>query len=169
MALNADITSSVMNSYVTTLEASTYFTDRGHGEAWEDLDNPAAFLITATNQLDWFMKFKGNKVSVSQPLEWPRMDVLDSDGYTYISVTEIPVRVKQAVLELALQSIDADRVADSDMAGLQEVKVGSLKIVSNMVGPWQEKKRPIPNVIYRMLSGLTTNSSSMFKRVERGY
>ena len=168
MALVADIASSVMNSYVTEAEAAAYFADRGHGEVWEDVENPAAFLISATNQIDWFMNFRGSKVSSSQPLEWPRIDVFDESGLEYISSTEIPVRVKQAVFELALASIDSDRMADSDMAGLQEVKVGSLKIVSNMVGPWQERKRPIPPVVYRILNGLITNSSNMFKRVERG-
>lgn len=167
MALVADINSSIMNSYVTVAEAAAYFTDRGHGEVWEDVDNPAAFLISATNQLDWFMKYKGSKVSVSQPLEWPRKEVFDSSGLGYISTTEIPTRVKHAVFELALASIDADRMADSDMAGLQEVKVGSLKIVSNMVGPWQTKKQPIPPVVYRILTGLIDNSSSMFHNVVR--
>lgn len=167
MTLVADVTSSVMNSYVTEQEAANYFAERGHGETWEDVENPAAFLITATNQIDWFMNFKGSKVSSSQPLEWPRIDVFDESGSKYLSSTEVPVRVKQAVFELALASIDSDRMADSDMAGLQEVKVGSLKIVSNSVGPWQEKKRPIPPVVYRILDGLITNSSNMFRRVER--
>lgn len=165
MALVADMTSSVFNSYVTTQEASAYFADRGHGEAWDNIENPAAFLISATNQIDWFMDFKGSKVETTQPLEWPRQDVLVDDEY--LSTTEIPKALKHAVFELALASIDEDKLQESDMAGLQEVKVGSLKIVSNMVGPWQKQKRQIPKVVYIILSKLIHNSSTMFRKVER--
>lgn len=167
MALDADITSSVMNSYVTEAEAITYFADRGHGETWDDVISPDGFLISATNQIDWFMNFKGEKVAADQPLQWPRNYVYNDNGTAYLSITEIPTRLKQAVFELAIQSIDEDRLLDSDMAGLQEVKVGSLKIVANMVGPWQEKKRAMPSIIYRILGPLITSSSTMFRRAER--
>lgn len=165
MALVADITSSVMNSYVTTQEADIYFSERGHAETWDSVTNQAAFLIGATNQLDWFMNFKGSKVESNQPLEWPRQDVL-VDG-EYLSTTELPKNLKHAVFELALASIDEDRVAESDMAGLQEVKVGSLKVVANSIGPWQPRKKQIPSVVYTILSKLIENGSTMFKRVER--
>lgn len=167
MALNDDIEDPGFNCYVSAQEASDYFTDRGHGETWEDIVDSDPFLISATNQLDWYMNWKGEKVVVSQPKEWPRNYVYDSSGITYLPNGEVPVQVKQAVYELAIASVEIDRVADSDMAGLQEVKVGSLKIVSNSVGPWQEKKRAIPNVIYRILEDLIYNSSSMFKMVTR--
>lgn len=165
MALVADVSSSVMNSYVTAQEALAYFSDRGHSEDWDDVENQSSFLIGATNQIDWFMDFKGSKVESSQPLEWPRQDVF-VDG-EYVSITEIPTRVKQAVLELALASIDEDRVADSDMAGLQEVKVGTLKVVANAVGSWQTKKGPIPDVVYAILGKFINNSSGMFRRTVR--
>lgn len=167
MALVTDINSSVMNSYVTAQEADAYFANRGHGETWEDIDNPDAFLISATNQLDWFMNFFGSKVNSSQPLEWPRKDCYDTKNQSYVPIDEVPTKVKHAVLELAIQSLDEDRLADSDMAGLQEVKVGSLKVVSNMVGPWQETKQAIPQVVYKILTGIITNSSSMFRRTVR--
>lgn len=165
MALVADIESSIFNSYVTTQEALAYFADRGHGEAWDSVDNPAAFLISATNQIDWFMNFKGSKVDPSQPLEWPRKDVLVDDEY--ISTTIIPKALKHAVFELALASIEEDRMEESDMAGLQEVKVGSLKVVANAVGPWQTKKKQIPTVVYTILKKIIKNSSTMFRRTER--
>lgn len=165
MALIADISSSIMNSYVTEEEATEYFSDRGHSEDWDDVDDQSSFLITSTNQIDWFMRFKGSKVTSGQPLEWPRKDVLVDDAY--IPTTEIPTRLKQAVLELALASIDEDRMSDSDMAGLQEVKVGTLKIVANAVGPWQKKKNPIPDVVYIILNKFINNSSGMFRRTER--
>lgn len=167
MALVSDINSSIMNSYVSISEAATYFSERGHGDAWDDVSDPAAMLISATNQIDWFMNFQGEKVSITQPLEWPRQYVYDRYG-NELPNDEIPLRVKQAVLELAIASIDEDRLQDSDMAGLQEVKVGSLKVVSNMVGPWQDKKAPIPTVCYVILKDLISNSSSMFHNVVRG-
>lgn len=167
MALITDINSSIMNSYVSILEASEYFENRGHAEDWEDVVNQEAFLISATNQIDWFMVFLGSKVASTQPLEWPRVDCYDSKNQAYVPIDEIPTKVKHAVMELSIASIDEDRMADSDMAGLQEVKVGSLKVVSNIVGPWQESKKPIPTVVYMILKGVISNSSSIFRRTVR--
>ena len=54
------------------------------------------------------------------------------------------------------------------MAGIQQVQVGSLKIVANSVGTWQSKKKPMPDMIYTILSGLLDpTSNTMFSRVIR--
>lgn len=158
-----------MNSYVSVDEAFEYFESRSHGEAWEDIDNYESFLITATNQIDWYLSFPGSKTDPSQPLEWPRKDVFDEKNQTYIKSNIIPKKIKYAVLELALVSIEEDRTFDSDMLGLQKVKVGTLEVVANSSGIWQGKKSTIPDIIYRILDGIITDSgsTSMFKRVIR--
>jgi hypothetical protein len=156
-----------MNSYVSSKEAADYFYQRSHAESWDDIDNYDAFLISASNQIDWYLSFPGTKVNPDQPLEWPREGVFDTKNQSQISSSIIPRKIKYAVLELVLSSIDDDRIADSDMAGLQEVKVGSLKVVSNLVGPWQDTKATIPDVVYKILDGIVLSTGSMFRRVIR--
>lgn len=162
-----DINDPAMNSYVTAKEAADYFYQRSHGEAWDDIDNYEAFLITGSNQLDWYLTFPGSKVNPEQPMEWPRKDVFDEKNQSNIDSNSIPRKIKYAVLEFILASIDEDRTFDSDMAGLQEVKVGSLKVVSNMVGPWQDKKTTIPESVYKILDGIVINQGGVFKYVTR--
>lgn len=158
-----------MDSYVSSEEANEYFLNRSHGDAWEDIDDIEPFLITATNQIDWFMSFSGYKKDSEQPLEWPRKEVFDKKNQSLVASDIIPRKIKQAVLELAFSNIESDRTADSDMIGLQKVKVGTLEVVANSSGSWQEKKSTIPSIIYKILDGLILDygSSSMFKQTVR--
>lgn len=158
-----------INSYVSSEEAYEYFESRSHGETWEDVDNYESFLITATNMIDWYFSFPGTKTDSNQPLEWPRKDAFDEKNQTYIDSNIIPQKIKYAVLELALASIEEDRTSESDMAGLQKVKVGTLEVVANSSGVWQEKKSTIPDIVYRILDGITKTygPDSMFKKVIR--
>lgn len=158
-----------MNSYVTSEEAEDYFAQRSHGEAWEDIDSDEPFLITATNQIDWYLSFPGIKTTETQPLEWPREGVFDTKSQSYVDSNTIPKKIKFAVLELALASILADRTIDSDMAGLQAVQIGTLMVKSNSSGAWQETKTVIPEIIYKILDGIivSAGSGTMFKTVIR--
>jgi hypothetical protein len=158
-----------MNSYVSSTEAEDYFAQRIHAETWEDIDNDESFLITATNNIDWYLSFPGIKTSTTQPLEWPREGVFDTKNQSSIDSNIIPVKIKYAVLEFALSSIQADRTIDSDMAGLQEVQIGTLKVKSNSSGSWQETKTVIPEIIYKILDGIivSAGAGTMFKTVIR--
>lgn len=158
-----------MNSYVSSTEAEDYFAQRIHADTWEDIDDDEPFLITATNQIDWYLSFPGMKTTEVQPLEWPREGVFDTKNQSYVDSNIIPRKIKYAVLELALASILADRTIDSDMAGLQEVKIGTLMVKANSSGTWQETKNVIPEIIYKILDGIivTAGSGTMFKTVMR--
>lgn len=168
MDIDATVGGTVSNSYVTLDEANAYFSSRNFSSAWEDVEDPNSFLITATNQIDWFMQFNGKRTTTTQALSWPRTDVYDSRLDEYVASDIIPNKVKYATLELVLSSLSADRFADDDMAGIQEVKIGTLKVVANSSGAWQNKKKPMPDIIYRILSGLTKGTNiDMFSRVQR--
>jgi hypothetical protein len=157
-----------MDSYVSADEANDYFLDRSHGDTWEDLDEIEPFLITATNLIDWYLSFPGIKTKETQSLEWPREGVFDTKSKSPVDANIIPKKIKFAVLELAFSSIQADRTIDSDMAGLQEVRVGTLMVKSNSAGTWQETKTVIPEIIYKILDGIiVSGTGTMFKTVIR--
>jgi hypothetical protein len=142
--------------------------NRNHSEEWADIDNPEPFLISATNQIDWFFEFNGTRTSDTQALQFPRENCYDYKLDKYIASDEIPQKVKYAVCELILASLTEDRFQESDLAGLQEVQVGSLRVKANSAGVWQDKKQPIPEIVYQILSGLSKATvNSMFSRVIR--
>lgn len=94
------------NSYVTTDEADTYFTDRGN-TTWGSLTNKEALLIQATDYIEavYSESFKGVKLTDEQALSFPRI-------INYETVTT-PLRVKNAVCELALKANDGELLEDS--------------------------------------------------------
>jgi hypothetical protein len=153
MPIITDIGSIYANSYCTTTEASAYFQTRSFSEAWDEAEDQDKLLVTATNNLDWFIKFPGQKVTPEQALQWPRKEVYDKSINEYIATDIIPRAIKLAIYELVLVSIDEDRLAENDLVGIEQVQIGSLKIVAN-TKPWQENKTPIPPVVYKILSGI---------------
>jgi len=170
MAINATIGGSVSNSYVTLDEADTYFESRNHSSDWDECDDETKekHLITATNQIDWFFDFNGSKTDSTQALSFPRYECYDNKLDEYVESDIIPNKVKYAVFELVLASLNEDRFADDDMIGLQEVQIGTLRVKANSSGSWQKSKQPIPEVVYKILSGLSSlTNSSMFSRVIR--
>jgi len=167
MALDATVGGVAANSYVTLEEASAYFVDRLHAEGWSNLaveDQPKA-LITASMQLDWYARWKGSKVSVSQSMGFPRVGLLLPDGTEYDS-TLVPPEVKKAVYELVLASVDVDRTADSDMAGLAEIKAGSVQLKADD-GLYNTKPKTIPTKVWKIINDFTLRASSGLVRLVR--
>ncbi len=153
MTLNATIGSSDSNSYVTQAEANAYFLDRIHASAWEDFENKDQVLITCSQMLDWYIKWKGFRASTTQSLLWPRVGVIRRDS-TEIDSDIIPSEVKIAVYELALSSLDADRTEDNSLAGLDQLKVGSLMIKASSSGIDSTAINVIPEKVLKILSDL---------------
>jgi len=157
------------NSYVSILEASKYFENRPYAEAWDSISNQEAFLITATNQIDWFISFKGFKTIEAQSLSWPRDGVYDEENGVVLPSHIIPTIVKQATFELILSSLEDDRMFNEDLAGLEKIKVGPIELVTNKSGSWQPTKDVIPNVVHAILSSVKAsgNTSTMVYPVAR--
>ena len=163
MSLNATPGSADANSYVTTTEANTYFSDRAHASAWEDFDEPDQLLIIASRQLDWYVDWKGVVASNTQGMDWPRTGVYDETDVEYDSDV-IPTKVKIAVYELALSSIKGDRMEDDSLAGLSEVQAGSLRIkADNSVHATTPDA--IPKKIWKIISGLYIRSASVVRLI----
>ena len=166
--IDATVGGTVANAYITVNEADDYFTKRSHASDWDSVNDKEQFIISSTNQIDWFFKFNGQRTSTTQALEFPRYECYDYKIDNYVASDEIPNKVKYAVCELILANISEDKFQESDMAGIQEVQVGSLRVKANSSGVWQDKKQPIPEIVYQILSGLTEpTTSNMFSRVVR--
>ncbi|MCP3683856.1 MAG: hypothetical protein GY861_14320 [bacterium] len=163
MSLNADIGGTSSNSYVTRVEADAYFTDRMHSSTWfaiTDALEKDKLLISSSQMLDWYVNWKGDKTATTQSMRWPRSGALrpDTDG-TEISSSIIPPEVKIAVYELALINISEDRMTDDPLAGIGEIKAGSLMIKAGAEKPNQTNARVVPDQIYRILSDIYTQGS----------
>lgn len=88
------------NSYVDVEYADAYFLDRGITK-WADLHDKDARLIRGTDFIDNVFKWKGKKKTKEQALHFPRINLIDDDGY---KVEGIPECLKQAVCEASLLS-----------------------------------------------------------------
>ena len=177
MPLNAVVGAVNANSYVTEDEAAAYFEFRTHSEAWDSVDNTSAALVTASRQLDWFVKWKGKKTSDLQAMGWPRTGVVianytPSYSYGVLGITNpymyfqdeypsdiIPIEVKVATLELALSSIDEDRTDDFAMAGIKIVKAGSVMVQADDTQQ-NTAAATIPHKIWKILEGFVLKSPS---------
>lgn len=166
MALNATVGSPDANSYVTVAEAAAYFSDRVHSELWDEFEDQAAALVTASQMLDWYVKWKGNRSSTTQSMYWPRVEVTRSDG-TVIDETILPPELKVAVYELALSSLEKDRTADNPLAGLEQVKAGSLMVKADNGDIDSTEIDAIPEKVWKILSDLYTRGNMSVVRLMR--
>ena len=155
MALNDIISAVDANSYVSLAEANAYFLDRMHSSAWDTVTDPEPMLISASQMLDWYIKWKGVKGTTAQSMQWPRTGAIRPDG-TEIADDVIPSEVKTAVFELSFSNIDADRTVDDPLAGIGQLRAGSLMIKAGPEKPNQTNAKPVPSHIYNILSDLYT-------------
>jgi len=166
MALNAVVGATDANSYVTQAEANAYFFDRAHSSAWEDFEEKDNILITSSQMLDWYIKWKSYRSSTTQNMLWPRTNVIRRDG-TIIDNDVIPNEVKVAVYELALSSLEEDRTIDDPLSGIDQLRAGSLMIKAGMPGFDSTAKEVIPEKVYKILSDLYTLGGGSVVRLLR--
>jgi hypothetical protein len=118
--LDVTVGGATANSYISEVDASSYFDERLNVGAWTAAvsDDRARALISATRWVDtqWF---KGDKATKEQALEFPR----DGDDV-------IPVAVQWAVCEVVLALLAAgttDLLAVDSTAGVKRKKVDVLE------------------------------------------
>ncbi len=114
------------NSYATIAVADQYHFDIGTTAAlWEDLTDPQKQqgLRHGTRYLDqhYGRTWKGRRTDRVNPLDWPRIDVLDDDGYD-IESNVMPQGLLDAVSEGALRSTTATLNPDLEGEGTITLK-----------------------------------------------
>lgn len=101
-------------SYASVSEAKTYADARGLSISGKsDLDIEAA-LRQATVYIESRWRFKAQRASAAQALEFPRTGLVDWSGYT---VTGLPARVRQATLSLALKALSGESLYEDQARG----------------------------------------------------
>ncbi|MCB2186282.1 MAG: hypothetical protein KQJ78_07685 [Deltaproteobacteria bacterium] len=105
------------DSYNSLAELTAYHAARGNADwaAGAEADQEAAAREAAAFLDDvcrgWW---KGVKASGTQALAWPRVNVLDEDGY---GVTGLPTEVKAAHAEASLRALAGDLTPDLARGG----------------------------------------------------
>ena len=114
------------NSYVTADFADAYFAERGEA-SWAELsDEEKEFALTkATDFIDASFKWRGKRSTQEQPLKFPRVDLVDTDGYEVVGV---PAAIKQAVCEAALMVKDGKELflTKNENGAVTSETIGSL-------------------------------------------
>lgn len=163
MALNATLGASDANSYVTLAEAEIYFADRMHASAWVALTEEvkSSLLISSSQMLDWYVKWKGARSTTTQFMEWPRTGAIRPSGVE-IDSDALPPEVKTAVYEQALSNIEADRTEDDPLAGIGQLKAGSLMIKAGAEKPNQTNAKPVPTHVFQIVKDLYNSGGTVW-------
>lgn len=139
--------------YVSPDEAYAYFSGRGEG-SWSSLpaDQKLNALDRAGRMLDDLFCWKGEPVSPSQTLRWPRKNVFDAEGNP-VSPETVPEAIKRGVCEQALYLIDPQREIRRKISrtGMKNVSLGS---ISMSVDPSSPEEIPLSPLAVNAVSGL---------------
>jgi hypothetical protein len=126
------------NSYATRAAADAYHVPRDN-TTWADADlnNKIASLIRATDYVDRRWRWKGTKKLETQALQWPRVGVVDANGFDMAD--EVPPAVRQAVMEYALRIVDdlGDLLPDPT----EDERGAFITLKREKVGPIEEETR----------------------------
>lgn len=132
MALIETPGSATANTYATLAEFNAYAVNRVPTLTWfttaTDPQKEAA-LQAAARELDACFTWTGVAVDDVQALTWPRSGMLTRNGFP-IATTVIPVDLKEAQCEMALQLGASDRLGDNSAfkKGITSLKAGSVAL-----------------------------------------
>ncbi len=149
MIFNATVSSASSNSYCSLAFADGYHANRLHNADWfEDFvkEKLAAALITATGYIDLF-RYKGRPTVPGQALKFPRAGMYYNGGYAVSD--EIPVQVKNACAQIALDYLRSDFAGRSSQAqaavqgSISSIKAGSFQIAYGGDGATVSQTSPV--------------------------
>lgn len=93
-------------AYISVAYFKSYHDDRRHDPPiWASDEDIQGAIVKASDFIDrrWRRKFKGQRFSVSQTLEFPRINAYYFDGRT---IAGNPAEVQQATAELAMRVLE---------------------------------------------------------------
>lgn len=172
------------NTYGTMAEAATYIANRLHAEAWTGkTENQREYaLVLAARHIDYSYEFLGSPTDSDQSMSWPRTGVLNRQGREYAN-DEIPVEVRDAQFELALQWIVSDQLmpgasfmtkddSGATKGGIKRQKLGDLEIEYHgsqgylyAIGSLAAQQKTYPYVDLLLNHLVTSRPSSQFQRI----
>lgn len=116
------------NSFVTAAEATTYAADRGFDFPADEADVEKLLIKACDFMLGLEARFKGLRTNQDQRLPFPRVRVLLFSGVDYIAFDEIPERLKEAQMRLAVSANEAELRPDGTGQEVVREKVGPLEV-----------------------------------------
>ena len=125
-SIDATVGAATSNSYLTVIEAETYFDTRLSASDWSDAaaQDKIIALIMATRVMDKMWDWVSIRTDTTQVLDWPRIGVLSENKRETILNNVIPTAIKNATAEFAMQLLTEDRTLDSD---IEKLRIRSLK------------------------------------------
>jgi len=154
MALVTTAGSATADSYVSLVEATAYAS--AMGLAWTGSDTvKEAALRRATQYVDRYYRFRGEKAEATQALQWPRTSA-SLDGYDLDSDV-IPRPVKDAVCELASRGLSGALYADVDASVITEETVGPMTLKYDVRASGQKRFALVDD----LLAGLIASRSQI--------
>lgn len=140
------------DSYVSLEEANSYHQLRASFDVWNELDDEqkARRLVSASDFLDHNYHFIGEKADPTQIRQFPRES------------SEIPLQVKYAVCELALQS-ELNQNPEQKMAS---VKVGPVSVNYEnqaVISGNSNRFEYVKTLLSRFLNSSSTNNVSLLR------
>ena len=154
------------NSYATAAEGDSYHEKHTFASTWTGASTATkeAALCFATRLLDQHVAWYGARCTETQALRWPRLGLLDQDGYE-IDSNVVPPAVKNATAELARLLIASDRSADPSAIGIRSVKAGSVAVEFDK--SWLPKEIPESAWIFISHLGARRGAESVAKHLVR--
>jgi len=149
------------NAYIDSSYADAYFTDRNKDESmWIDLDQEVkdAAIISATSYIDNsnIGKLRGRKLTKGQTTQFPRLGVVDFDGFL---VDGLPDLLKMATAEYAIRAVVDNLAPDVtyDESGMpvksKKEKIGPIEETTvyqdDVMTPTQIRKYPEADMLLK--------------------
>lgn len=151
-------------SYITVADATSWHSDRGNA-AWAALTEAQKeqSLRKATDYMlqVYGMRWKGDRVSASQALDWPREGV-EVFGFD-IDADVVPDAVANACAELALRAASGDLTPDITRRTVRE-KVGPIEVEYDRNAPALPDYQAVDNMLAPYLE---QGGSNVFRSVVR--
>lgn len=147
------------NSYASVAQADSYFADRGNAD-WAALTTTEKeqALIKATDFIEatYRSAWKGGRVTSTQALSWPRVEV-SADGFP-IPSNIVPLPVTKACAELAIRATAGTLLADQG----QQVKREKVDVLEVEYQDYSDPTERYPAVNRLLLPFLLSSSGSGF-------
>ena len=115
------------NSYGTVSDLETYWDNRNVSLSTYTTAQKEAALIISTQYLDNNFTWKGEILSLEQPLDWPRTGVYDEQGRN-VEQTEIPFQLTNALFEYAYRQLTNSDGLQPDVTDLGTLKKKAINL-----------------------------------------
>lgn len=169
------------NSFASLAEFNTYLSQRLYATTAAAASDPTKqqALMMASQAIDASWYWNGIRKVKTQGLGWPRQFAVEVEfpfygygfwnafgaGYRYYDSNSVPIKVKEATCEMAMELLSADRTTDVDGKGLKAVRVGPIRVEFDAAN----YRKMLPDLVRLLLKpfGRSLAARSKYRAVRR--